>query len=161
MGRQIAFFNRTWIVASLTVAGCGSGGDFPVAQTAGTVMCEGQPVPYVTVFFEPLATGESALVGKQGIGIADEQGKFIVSTYGDGDGAVVGKHRVRVMGPDRDSHPNFSCPCVLNSELDVMQVEVKSSDKNEFEVVLQKKTGKEQPSLEELEAMREASARSQ
>jgi hypothetical protein len=153
------FSNGMLTLAALLAAGCGSGGDFRTARTGGTVMCEGKPVPYVTVFFEPLVTGETALVGKQGIGIADEQGKFAVSTYGDGDGAVVGKHRVRVMGPDRDSYPSFSCPCVLNSEVDVMQVEVKNDGKNEFEVVLAKKTGKERPSLEEEEALREASAR--
>jgi len=37
---------------------------------------------------------------------------------------------------------------------------VKDGGKNEFEVVLSKKTGKERPSLEEEEALREASARS-
>jgi hypothetical protein len=114
----------------------------------------------VRVFFEPLLAGDSSLVGKQGIGVADEQGKFVVSTYGNGDGAVVGNHRVRVMGPDRESDPSFSCSCVLNSELDVMQVEVKESGTNEFEVVLHKKMGMERPSLEEQEAIREASARS-
>jgi hypothetical protein len=154
------FSNWMWTLAALVAAGCGSGGDFPVARTVGTVFCEGRPVPHVRVFFEPLVTGESALVGKQGIGIADEHGKFTVSTYGNGDGAVVGKHRVRVMGPDHDSFPSFSCSCVLNSELDVMQVEVKDDGTNEFEVVLHKKTGQERPSLEEQEAIREASARS-
>jgi hypothetical protein len=34
---------------------------------------------------------------------------------------------------------------VLNSEVDVMQVEVKKGKSNHFELVLKKKTGKERP----------------
>lgn len=140
------------VVATL---GCGGGGDFPVAQATGVVMCEGQPVPHVMVFFEPLADGKSAMVGKQGIGIADESGKFVISTYGDRDGAVVGKHRVRVGPPNADLHPGVQCPCVLNSEVDIMEVDVKKGEKNEFELTLKKKAAKEALSLEEREAILE------
>jgi hypothetical protein len=127
-------------VGLLLAAGCGPGGDFPVAPTSGRVVCEGQPVPHVMVFFEPLQEGKSALVGKQGFAFADEQGNFAISTYGSSDGAVVGKHRVRVGPPDREEHPGFRCPCVLNSEIDVAQVEVKAGEDNEFELVLKKRT---------------------
>ena len=58
-------------------------------------------MPHVMVFFEPLQEGKSALVGKQGIAFAEEDGTFVISTYGTGDGAVVGKHRVRVGPPAR------------------------------------------------------------
>ena len=37
------------------------------------------------------------------------------------------------------------------SELDVMQVEVQADAQNEFEVTLKKKTGREQPSLDDLD----------
>ena len=153
--RLFRYFSLTfsWIFA---VAGCGSGGDFPVEPTTGVVMCDGQPVPHVTVFFEPLASGETALAGKQGIGIADENGKFPVSTYAERDGAVLGRHRVRVGRPTGDSHPDFSCPCQLNPERDVMQVEVKRDGPNDFQVIVNKKSATEKPSLEELEAREEA-----
>ena len=144
------------IVVGQVLVGCGSRGQFPVASTRGSVTCEGQPVPGAFVFFEPLASGTSALVGKQGIGVADANGKFVISTYGDNDGAVIGKHRVRVGAPNADMHPNFSCPCTLNSEVDVLEVEVKDDGKNEFQLALKKKTGKEKLSLEELEAREEA-----
>lgn len=126
--------------------GCGRQGEFPVAPTKGVVLCEGKPVPYVMVFFEPLASGESgssALVGKQGFAVADAEGRFVISTYRDGDGAVVGKHRVRVGPPHPEDHPRFSCPCVLNSEVDVMEVEVVKGKVNEFQVVLARRTGRE------------------
>jgi hypothetical protein len=131
------------IAFALLFAGCGGGGDFSVARTTGKVLCEGQPVPHVTVFFEPLQDGKSALVGRQGVAFAGEDGTFAISTYGEGDGAVVGKHRVRVGPPRPGDHPGFKCPCSLNSEEDVTQVEVKPGETNHFELVLRKRTAKD------------------
>ncbi|MCU0961870.1 MAG: DUF4198 domain-containing protein [Pirellulaceae bacterium] len=131
------------LTASMFLTGCGGGGDHPVAYTTGQVLCEGKPVPHVIVFFEPLAQSKSALAGKQGIGRADGDGKFVISTYGKDDGAVIGKHRVRVSAPNSESHPDFRCDCVLNPELDLVQVDVTQDGQNEFNIVLQKKTGKE------------------
>jgi len=132
----------SWCVALLLLAGCGSGGDFPVAPTRGKVTCEGQPVAHVMVFFEPLQEGKSALVGKQGFALAEEDGTFVVSTYGKGDGAVIGKHRVRV-GPPGEGHPNFKCACVLNSEVDVLQTEIKAGQTNDVELKLKKRTAQD------------------
>lgn len=128
---------------ALLLSGCSAGGDFPTAKTTGRVVCEGQPVPHAMVFFEPLQTGKQALVGKQGIANAEADGTFMVSTYGDNDGAVIGRHRVRVGPPRGGPPPDFRCDCVLNSEVDVTEVEVKKGEKNDFELVLKKKTGRE------------------
>jgi hypothetical protein len=141
---------RRFVLLALVLApgfaGCGAGGDFSVAKTTGRVVCEGQPVPYAMLFFEPLQTNEaSALVGAGAFARADGEGKFVLSTYGDRDGAVIGKHRVRVGSADTAEHPGWTCPCVTNSEVDVMEVEVKGGQTNEFEVVLPKKTGREIP----------------
>src|SRR5262245_20202763 len=129
-------------------AGCGGSGDFPTASTTGTVTCEGKPVPFVMVFFEPMETGKSGLVGKQGFAYDDENGKFSISTYGKQDGAVVGHHRVRIGRPHAEDHPNFKCACYVNSEVDVMEVDIKKG-KNDFEVVLKKRTGREAPLLKD------------
>jgi hypothetical protein len=134
------------LAALFFAVGCGSG-DFPVAPVSGRVLCDGQPVPHAIVFFEPLQTGESALAGKQGTARAKEDGTFVISTYGTEDGAVVGKHRVRVAPPDVDEYPQFSCPCSLNSEVDVMEVEVKAGEDNKFEVKLVKSTAKAKPDI--------------
>src|SRR5262245_14891412 len=140
---------RISMALALLLSGCGAEGDFPTAKTTGRVVCEGQPVPYVMVFFEPLQSGKQALVGKQGIGHAAADGTFAVSTYGAEDGAVIGKHRVRVGPPRGGEPPGFKCACVLNSEVDVTQVEVKQGEKNNFELVLKKKTGREPKPLPE------------
>src|SRR5262245_16833317 len=130
-GVEVIFRIWSCIGASLIIAaGCGRSGEFPVATATGQVICEGRPVPQVTVFFEPLQTDKSALVGRQGVAFADNDGHFSISTYGDNDGAVIGKHRVRV-GPPRGGAPSgFKCSCVLDSEVDVTEVEVKKGTKN-------------------------------
>lgn len=99
------------------------------------------------VFFEPLQTGKSALVGKAAFATAEADGTFVLSTYGTKDGAVVGKHRVRVGPPHPEDYPRYKCACVLNSEIDVMEVDVKKGQTNEFEIVLKKKTGQEPKQL--------------
>lgn len=134
------------VVLSILVAGtsgCGSSDDFPVARVSGRLICNGQPVPHATVIFEPLATGNSALSGKQGIGETDANGEFRLSTYGTHDGAVVGQHRVRVAPPDRESHPDFRCGCVLNPEIDVMRFEVRADADNQAEIMLSPVVGQQ------------------
>lgn len=118
-------------------AGCGGGLEkFPTAKTTGKVMCNGAPVPYALVFFEPLKTGDSAEAGKQGVAITNDNGEFSISTYGEEDGAVVGKHRVRVGAPERSG---WKCDCRTDSEFDLMQVDITDDGENNFELVLPKK----------------------
>jgi hypothetical protein len=52
---------------------------------------------------------------------------------------------VRVGPPRPEDAPNFKCECYVNSEVDLIpELEVKRG-KNEFELVLKKKTGREPP----------------
>ena len=133
---------RIWAViavASLAFAGgCGDGRDkFNVAKTTGTVVCQGKPVPFVTIYFEPLQKDEKAIeAGKQGIAYADESGKFVVSTYDQNDGAVVGKHRVRVGRPLGENAKGFKCECGLDEEVDLMEAEIVAGKENVFELKL-------------------------
>lgn len=122
------------IVLAVLFLGC-SKGDFPTAKTEGVVLCEGKPVVGAAVYFEPLqSTGADAsiIVGKQGFAFTDNEGKFQISTYfpGQNDGAVIGKHRVRVGRGDA------KCNCQMSDQIDVMQVDVKSGEVNKFELVL-------------------------
>lgn len=135
------------------LVGCGDGRTkMNLAKTSGTVMCEGKPIPFATVYFEPLQEGKEAKVGKQGIGYADENGDFILTTYDKDDGAVVGKHRVRVGKPLGPASKDFKCDCALSEEIDVMNVEVIEGEENDFEVVLRLAT----PAQQALAAKRSA-----
>jgi hypothetical protein len=123
----------------LLMAGCSSG-EFSTAQATGRVVCEGKPVEGAMVYFEPIkGSGANALAGKQGFSYTDAEGKFVISTYEPGgqDGAVIGKHRVRV------GKGTAKCNCSMNEEVDLMEVEVKADAKNEFELVLKKATAQD------------------
>lgn len=130
--------NRTLSVLGLgllTACGCSSG-NFPVAATDGRVVCDGEPVANAQVYFEPIITGKSAKVGKQGFAFTDQQGMFTLSTYGTNDGAVVGKHRVRVGGD-----ASVKCDCITDSEKDVMEVQIEAGQTNSVEISLPRKDG--------------------
>ena len=144
---------------TLLFTGCGDSSEFPVATARGIVTCEGKAVPNAWLFFEPLkgnAEGASALVGKQGFGIANEKGEFVITTYNTDDGAVIGNHKVHVLPPKSDVVPGFKCPCEFDSKKEPILVDVKEG-KNEFKFALPVRKGGDQPmTLDERDALREA-----
>lgn len=120
----------------LGVSGCGNSG-FPTAPVTGVVLCEGKPVANAMVYFEPIASqggAKTALLGKQGFSFTDESGRFEISTYEPNgkDGAVIGRHRVRVGKGDSQ------CDCTTNDEMTLMEVDVQEGAENDFEIVLKK-----------------------
>lgn len=75
---------------ALFLAGCGGGGDRPTAVVEGKITVNGKPVPNGTVMFVPVETGAPAT------GEIRPDGTYRMTTYSDGDGAVVGKHQVSI-----------------------------------------------------------------
>jgi hypothetical protein len=84
-------------------------------------------------------TGKTAEVGKPGFAFTDEAGRFVLSTYGSGDGAVVGPHIVRVTTSNE-----FPCDCVGEETRDLMDAEIVADKENEFKVELPKRTARVQ-----------------
>lgn len=131
----------TSLLAVLVVAalsGCG-GSDikkFPVAIVKGRVICDGKPLSSASVLFNPITEGKSAVAGKQGFANTNDKGEFVLSTYGDRDGAVIGKHGVVVAGDAK-----VTCDCIAIDTREVMQFEVKPDVENSIEIVLPKKVG--------------------
>ncbi len=140
----------------IALAGCGGGGDFSTAPASGVVLCDGEPIPNAQIFFMPEEKGSSALVGKTGFATADELGNFTVTTYEPNDGAVVGKHRVRVARPSVDEFPDFECPCAFHENEDVAVVEVVAGEMNDITIELKAKPKNYRPSEEELEDIEDA-----
>jgi hypothetical protein len=125
----------------LGISGCGDSiKEFPCAEASGVVLCEGKPVRGAQVYFAPKMTGKTAEVGKPGFSWTDEAGRFVLSTYGDGDGAVVGPHIVRVTTGNE-----FPCDYVGEETQDLMEVEIQAEGKNEFEIKLPKRVAPAQP----------------
>ncbi|MBN9121701.1 MAG: hypothetical protein J0I06_21605 [Planctomycetes bacterium] len=76
-------------VALACLGGCG--GDGPkVVAVSGTLTRNGQPVPRMTVNFEPAS-------GRPSWGVSDENGRFTLEYDEKTKGAVVGTHTVWVL----------------------------------------------------------------
>jgi hypothetical protein len=77
----------------LVLSGCGGGSDLPATVKAeGKVTIGGNPAPKgVMVTLLPVSGGRPA------VGTTDDQGHFVLSTFGDKDGAVPGDHYVGVV----------------------------------------------------------------
>lgn len=70
--------------------------------------------------FVPLNTDSKAISGKPASGEIAEDGRFTLSTYGNNDGAIVGKHTVQVLppAPKDDQTKPAPFPCA-NSTLEI------------------------------------------
>jgi hypothetical protein len=80
------------------LTGCGRPALAPVK---GRVTCRGKPVAEAAVLFSPMPKSEGGTKsGKAAGGGTDADGRFVLTTYDRGDGALIGKHRVSVTVDD-------------------------------------------------------------
>ena len=96
-----------------TVVGCGEG--LPeTAPASGVVHYNGNPVRGASVTFQPEK-------GKPANGVTDEEGRFTLTTFKEGDGAVVGTHRVSIVAisvvPPDEEGGNLA-PDVVNEPIE-------------------------------------------
>jgi hypothetical protein len=91
--RRIWFTGAHALACLIIVAasGCGSDdpGRLPTVPAGGTLIYDGKPVAKGTILFQPEK-------GHDASGVI-ENGKFTLTTYAPGDGAVVGRHRVAIV----------------------------------------------------------------
>lgn len=116
----------------LLSSGCG-GEDSNLPKTApvkGTVSYQGEPVTLGQILFIP-ENGE-----RSGIGRVQEDGTFTVTTYSDGDGAVVGKNKVTISAYDNNL-VNQVPGWYENANTTPLTLEVQPETDNEFEIVLE------------------------
>lgn len=92
-----------WTVAQLSagvcclllVTGCGGSGYAPVS---GTVLLNGQPLEDAKLIFEPVGDASGNASGNVSYGRTDAAGRYTLRCpIAAQDGAVVGKHRVRIV----------------------------------------------------------------
>jgi len=95
------------------IAGCGGG---KTASVSGQVTYNGKPVTGGSLSFTPIPTSGGQEPGKPGAAVVGDDGKYVVGTYGETDGAVIGKHQVNYSAPvlpfpeGREPRPGESPP---------------------------------------------------
>jgi hypothetical protein len=107
---QMAFV----LLIGAVLSGCSSREKFDVAPVKGKVLCDGRPVPGGIVTFAPVASGNSLKPGKSAGAEIETDGTFVLSTYAQGDGAVIGKCKVTTGSSD----PENPWACTLGTPID-------------------------------------------
>jgi hypothetical protein len=118
------------------VAGC-SGGESYVS-VSGVITLDGEPYGKAVVSFQPIGTAENPNPGRGASAYTDEKGRFVLLTDGK-KGALVGKHRVRIMtrgndvvGQSADTGSPDETPS--KREVDPIPAEWNSVSDKEFDV---------------------------
>jgi hypothetical protein len=114
-------------VGLLPVWGCGGPAMAPVK---GRVMFNGKPVKVAQITFSPIGAEGQKETGKPATGFTKEDGTFVLSTFRDSDGAIVGSHSVNVVLDDTNP-----AKCQRTKGL---TLEVKAGD-NEFTIEMEPK----------------------
>lgn len=83
-------FASILVLALLSTVGCGGDGRPPRVPVSGVITVDQKPVAEAAVMFLPVAGGRPA------IGTTDAAGRFVLTTFDDGDGAIIGEHKVSV-----------------------------------------------------------------
>lgn len=89
--RAASFCASLGLALLLAATGCRSY-EKETAPVRGTVTLDGQPIPGATVMCAPPS-------GRAASGVVGPDGSFALSTYGKGDGAIIGRHPVAVFPP--------------------------------------------------------------
>jgi hypothetical protein len=98
------------VTGVLFLAGCGGP---QMGAVRGRLTCNGQPVKEANIIFTPVPKSETDKEpGKAAAGATDADGRFSLTTFHDGDGALVGKHRVTIT-LDPESHTACKSKVVL------------------------------------------------
>lgn len=106
---------RTWAASlALLLTGCG---DYKLAPLSGKITVEGKPVASLYVQFDPIGSGDKLNPGPASVGETDSAGHYRLRTVPEErGGAVVGKHRVRVIAGIKAMDEDAILKAVLNKK---------------------------------------------
>ena len=130
---------RGLIVCAVVVlaGGCGGGGP-TYAPVSGAVTLNGKPYGDAVVVFLPKATSGNPNPGRSSAGETNDKGQFVLKTDDLKNGAVVGKHLVKIStrGPVMQFDPATGSPDTAppNVKRDLIPAEWNTMSAKEFEV---------------------------
>jgi hypothetical protein len=81
-------------------AGCGAGGPPTTTPVSGVVTFDGQPLTGGTITFISMAESGKGVVSRPAVGVLGAEGKYTLSTFAPGDGAIPGDYQVVVVSDE-------------------------------------------------------------
>ncbi len=132
-----------WVVC---VAAVGCSNQPQVAPVRGFVKMDGKPLPGGRIMFAPIASGEDKNVGQSAFGQIQQDGSFVLMTYEEGDGALVGLHNPTVMENRQEDDPNSPNPTLPGPRIGVVSMthltlEVVAGEDNVFTIEMDSRAG--------------------
>jgi hypothetical protein len=122
----------------VAMVGCSSGGP-QFVPVSGVITLDGKPYGNAVISFQPIGTGGNPYPGRGSSAFTDENGRFVLMCDGKINGAVVGKHHVRITS--RGSSPAITIPdggtpddTPVRREVDPVPPEWNLHSKVEFDV---------------------------
>lgn len=108
MGRFIFHlsFSFTGLAALTIVAGCGDNDRLPTSEVRGRVLIDDRPLAGAQVTFTPEK-------GRAATAKSESDGSYELGTYGNGDGAIVGHHRVTVVAREPGVEDSPGAPMMV------------------------------------------------
>ena len=88
---------RVLAAGALLVAAAGCAGVDGFAPVSGVVTLDGKPYGNAVVSFQPIGTKDNPAPGRGSSAYTDENGRFVLRCDDRFDGALIGKHQVRIM----------------------------------------------------------------
>ncbi len=138
---------HSWLLVlaagGLLLAGCG-GADYELAPVSGRVIINGKPLADIKVSFQPVSKRpDDPNPGPGSYGTTDTEGRYTLRTIEpDADGAVVGKHIVRLttkppeQAPEDDLTPVYkeAVPLRWRDGSQTFEVPAEGTDQADFEL---------------------------
>ncbi len=141
---------KVWLSSGLVwvacVAAVGCSNQPQVAPVRGFVTMNGKPLAGGRIMFAPIASGEDKNVGHSAMGQIQQDGSFVLTTYEDGDGALVGSHYPVVMENRQEDEPNSPRRTVPGPKIGVVTMnhitfEVVAGEDNMFTIEMDSRAG--------------------
>jgi len=139
---------KSWCViavAALALSGCSGVKTPPLGQVGGVVTLDGQPLTKGQVQFVP--DSSKGTKGRMAVGLIGTDGRFALTAFKPGDGALVGFHKVVIIceedvpafDPKVAPPPPKSLIPVRYTDVKTsgLTAEVKSAGKNDFTFALE------------------------
>lgn len=115
----------------MSIAGCG-GPSYEMTTVDGICNCDGEPMSSGIIVFTPVPEpgSKNTEPGKPAAAEIQKDGRFTLSTYGDKDGAIVGKHQIHLRPGDDDDDEEGAKKPVCKKAPETLIVEVKPGKNN-------------------------------